>query len=304
MPFEFVCPFCHHRTRVEDRYAGKSGPCVNCGRTVTMPLFDKSGLLVKGKNTEQNDAPIRPRASRMLLIVATIAMVTVISSVGLGLYLAVPFISKKASLAAQRSDSSNLVAIAEALNAYALRHGTYPTPVVKDSNGMPLYSWRVLILPFLGYEELYKKFQLDQPYDSPANINLALEMPDVFGSGFTGKGNTHQTNYALVVGVGTLFPPSGPLSPADAEDPTILVVETVDGSCSWTEPKDIDIGLGVSIGSKPMNDIGGIHRGAALVVTVKEKAYAIPETNSQSLVDAMITPKGGETVDLSIAVEL
>ncbi len=84
-------------------------------------------------------------------------MVTVISSVGLGLYLAVPFISKKASLAAQRSDSSNMVAIAEALNAYALRHGTYPTPVVKIVMVCRFYSWRVLILPFLGVRGTLQK---------------------------------------------------------------------------------------------------------------------------------------------------
>ncbi|MCU0710623.1 MAG: DUF1559 domain-containing protein [Pirellula sp.] len=236
--------------------------------------------------------------------IIAIALATVVVAGGVGVYFAIPFITKKAALAAQRSDSSNMIAIAEALNAYALRYGTYPTPVVKDNSGTPLYSWRVLILPFLGYQQLYDRFQLDQPYDSPANLSLAIEMPRVFASSFTGSGNVDQTNYSLLVGPGTLFPASGPLSPADAEDPTILVVETNDGMCSWSEPMDIDVGKGLSIGSKPMKHIGGIHKGVAIVVTVKEEAYAIPATNSQVLVDALVTPKGGETADLSAAVKL
>jgi hypothetical protein len=261
-------------------------------------------LLVKASGKKQTGAPEKARTKWAPVILVTVALATVFAAMGLGVYLAIPFISKKASLAAQRSDSSNMIAIAQALNAYAVRHGSYPTPIVKDSNGMPLYSWRVLILPFLGYEKLYNRFQLDQPFDSPANLSLAMEMPGVFASGFSGAGSFHQTNYALLVGAGTLFPPTGPLSPADAEDPTILVVETTDGMCSWIEPMDIDVGKGLAIGSKPMKDIGGIHKGVTLVVTVKEEAYAIPATNSQNLVDALVTPKGGETVDMSGAAKL
>jgi hypothetical protein len=304
MPFEFVCPFCHHRTRVDDKYAGQSGPCTNCGRNITLPVFDKNGLLTKASASKQTDAPKSTKTNWKIISVITLALATILSAGGLGIYLAIPFISQKASLAAQRSDSSNMIAIAQALNAYALRHGTYPTPIVKDKSGTPLYSWRVLILPFLGYEDLYNRFQLDQPFDSPANLSLAVEMPNVFASSFAGAGNYQQTNYALLVGPGTLFPPTGPMAPADAEDPTILVVETTDGMCSWTEPRDIEIGRGLAIGSKPMKDIGGIHKGATIVVTVKEEAYAIPATNSQSLIDALVTPTGGETTDMSVAVKL
>lgn len=304
MPFEFICPFCHHRTRVEDKYAGQSGPCANCGRNVTLPVFDKNGLLTKASASEQVKAPKPKGPTWKIVTVLSLALATVLFAGGLGIYFAIPFIKQKASLAAQRSDSSNMITIAQALNAYALRHGTYPTPIVKDKSGTPLYSWRVLILPFLGYEDLYNRFQLDQPFDSPANLSLMTQMPTVFASSFAGAGNYQQTNYALLVGPGTLFPPSGPMSPSDAEDPTILVVETTDGMCSWTEPGDIQIVKGLAIGSKPMKDIGGIHKGAAIVVTVKEEAYAIPATNSQTLIDALVTPKGGETTDMSAATKL
>jgi transcription elongation factor Elf1 len=45
MPFEFTCPFCHHRTKVDDRFAGQAGPCVSCGREVVMPRYNERGML-------------------------------------------------------------------------------------------------------------------------------------------------------------------------------------------------------------------------------------------------------------------
>ncbi|RMF99747.1 MAG: hypothetical protein D6741_08005, partial [Planctomycetota bacterium] len=38
MPIPFRCPYCGHETLVEDQYAGRSGPCVRCGQTITVPV--------------------------------------------------------------------------------------------------------------------------------------------------------------------------------------------------------------------------------------------------------------------------
>ncbi|MEO8269794.1 MAG: hypothetical protein ABI557_08740, partial [Aureliella sp.] len=37
MPFQFTCPYCFKKTLVEDEIAGESGPCANCGKTITVP---------------------------------------------------------------------------------------------------------------------------------------------------------------------------------------------------------------------------------------------------------------------------
>lgn len=44
----------------------------------------------------------------------------------------------------------------------------------------PAYSWRVAILPYLGYHELYASFDFTQPWDSEANKKAAATMPVVF----------------------------------------------------------------------------------------------------------------------------
>lgn len=37
MPIPFTCPYCGAQTPVDERYAGQSGPCYQCGQTVTVP---------------------------------------------------------------------------------------------------------------------------------------------------------------------------------------------------------------------------------------------------------------------------
>jgi hypothetical protein len=37
MPFPFTCPHCGVQMYVSEQYAGRSGPCVQCGKTITVP---------------------------------------------------------------------------------------------------------------------------------------------------------------------------------------------------------------------------------------------------------------------------
>ena len=51
---------------------------------------------------------------------------------------------------------------------------------VTDKAGKPLLSWRVLILPYIDHGDLYKKFKLDEPWDSEANKKLIPLMPKIY----------------------------------------------------------------------------------------------------------------------------
>ena len=41
MPIPFVCPHCGRRTKVPNEFAGQTGPCIECGREVTVPAADR-----------------------------------------------------------------------------------------------------------------------------------------------------------------------------------------------------------------------------------------------------------------------
>jgi hypothetical protein len=210
-----------------------------------------------------------------------------------------PTIQKRALIAAQNRDIDNMKLIAKALNEYADRYGTYPPPVVRDDQGLPLYSWRVLILPFLGYESLYDSFQLDQPYDSANNLQCMSKMPVEYASPSSDAISGHQTNYALIVGPGTLFPPEGPLSPRNIDDPTLLLVETKHGLASWSEPGDIDVSQGARPGNRPMKDLGGLYRDSFTAVSTQEEGFRIPNSVPGAVLDSLLSPQGGEKVDVS-----
>jgi hypothetical protein len=47
-------------------------------------------------------------------------------------------------------------------------------------DGTPLLSWRVLVLPYLGQEELFAQFRLTEPWDSDHNVRLLDRMPSTY----------------------------------------------------------------------------------------------------------------------------
>ena len=75
---------------------------------------------------------------------------------------------------------NNLKQIGIALHSYADVYGHFPPAAICDKKGKKLLSWRVAILPFIGQEALYRKFKLDEPWDSPRNKPLLDEIPNTY----------------------------------------------------------------------------------------------------------------------------
>jgi hypothetical protein len=58
---------------------------------------------------------------------------------------------------------NQLKQLALAMLQYAGEHGgRLPPAILYSTEGRPLHSWRVLILPYLD-EDLYREFHLDEP---------------------------------------------------------------------------------------------------------------------------------------------
>jgi hypothetical protein len=298
MPFEFVCPNCHCKTKVLDKYAGQTGPCVGCGKTVTMPHYNEKGVLVPSIQTIQNadsKAPSKPR-SWMPAIVGAASVFSILLTGAVILWISWPSIKNSVRRVAQNRDFDNMQIIATALNAYADRYGTYPPPIVTDAAGKKLYSWRVLILPFMGHEPLYKSFELSQAWDSATNANLIRQMPSEFGSPNSINAlSTFETNYVLITGPGTLFPPTGPMGYKGIDPETLLLVET-NNSTTWSEPGDIDISRGLKVGNRSMLEMGGLHQGTFTAVTADRVSLRLPSDISPTMLNALVTPNGGEKV--------
>lgn len=116
-------------------------------------------------------------------------------------------------------------------------------PYVCGEDGKPLLAWRVLLLPYLGEEDLYQQIRLDEPWDSEWNRQFTAKTPDAFSGFFDSKtgGNTKFTVVMSQKGE-TPFSPvyfsqdrkSYNIPSRFDSSNTILVMES--GSRSWTDP--------------------------------------------------------------------
>src|SRR5271157_2215344 len=69
---------------------------------------------------------------------------------------------------------NRLLEIGLALHRYHQANGCFPPAYIADKNGKPMHSWRVLILPYMEYDTLYRRLDLTQPWDAPKNKDLLL----------------------------------------------------------------------------------------------------------------------------------
>jgi hypothetical protein len=135
---------------------------------------------------------------------------------------------------------SNLKEIGLALRNYRQDNGRFPPAVVYGQDGQPLYSWRVLILPYLEQQDLYNQFNPNEPWNSPHNHELLVKRPSVYDPvGVVTERTT--TFFQVFIGAGTAFETRQGVALedfSDGPDKTLLVVEAAE-PVPWTKPMDL-----------------------------------------------------------------
>jgi prepilin-type processing-associated H-X9-DG protein len=199
--------------------------------------------------------------------------------------------------------ANNLRQIALALEGYHGRHGRFPPPYVTDADGKPMHSWRTLILPFLGRQDVYDAYKFDEPWDGPNNrkvtdVDLACyRCPSRLGGG---RG---LTDYVVILGPGTAFPEGDtrPTTRDIRDDPafTILVAEAGDMGIRWAEPRDLDVSrMDLRINDTARPGLSSRHPGAINVVMMDGSYKILFDGMSPETLRALITIDGHESVVL------
>jgi hypothetical protein len=139
---------------------------------------------------------------------------------------------------------NNLKQIGLALHNYHTMHGSFPPAYVTDAQGKPLYSWRVLILPYLNEQALYDQFDKTKAWDAPENISLSTMTLPNFQSPLVSNGNSNASNYYCFVSPKTVFPGNRGCKIqeiVDGTSNTLMLVEAVElPGGSWAAPIDFD----------------------------------------------------------------
>jgi uncharacterized protein DUF1559 len=168
------------------------------------------------------------------------------------------------------------------------------------ADGKPLLSWRVVILPHLGEEELYKQFKLDEPWDSAHNRKLIAKRPRVYVP-FRVTAREGETFYQVFKGKDTLFAP-GKLTriPADVTDGTSntgLVYEAGE-PVIWTRPVDLHFD-----DDKPLPKLGGMFGGECGVVLCDGRVVRLRKNANDEHVRRLIMPTDGYVVSDEIFID-
>jgi len=180
--------------------------------------------------------------------------------------------------------SNNLKQLGLALLAYERAYGSFPPAYVADANGKPLYSWRVLILPFLDQGNLAKQIRGDEAWDSPNNAKWTAAPFTIFdcpNDKQPAKSPPALTSYVAVVGPHTAWSGTKPRKLSDFNDPsrTILVVEIANSGIHWAEPRDLYIGqMPVAINPKVGQGISSEHPGGVNAVFADGSVHFLPDT--------------------------
>jgi uncharacterized protein DUF1559 len=200
----------------------------------------------------------------------------------------------QAELLAKKQSSGNLRQIAIAMHNYHSVFRQLPTAAFYDKNGKATLSWRVILLPFLEQNELYKQFNFEEPWDSEHNKKLLDKMPDVYRSPKT-KGPQSTTYYQVITGAGTVFEGRNKIRFVDITDGTsntILAVEAGE-AVPWTKPADVGYDA-----KKPLPKFGGLFKdGFHILWCDGSVRFARRKFDQQTFRDA-ITRAGGEVLQM------
>jgi hypothetical protein len=140
--------------------------------------------------------------------------------------------------------ASRLQYIQTALLCYHESFGCYPPQYILDQKGQPAHSWRVLLLPYLGYDELYQQYDFDEPWNGTHNRLLMGQMPVEYRSPFLDSDSTI-SQYVAIVGENTLWHGATPLRDVDTMSRNaaglVWFVECANSNIEWMEPRDVPL---------------------------------------------------------------
>ncbi len=272
--------------------------------TIVLPLIDNTIYTtlarVLGGKPEPLDALPVPKRSIFSLAVR-LNKRELLDSIGMGHLLteAKPKKQQEPSLDTFRT-AHRFKLVGLALHNYHDQHGRLPTDVAFDKQEKKTrLSWRVHLLPYMGLEDLYREFRLDELWDSEHNKKLITRIPAEYQSSNAKLTAAGKTRMVAPVGEQTIFPstPNRGIRFTDIRDGlsnTIMVVEADDDhAVIWTKPDDLVINA-----KRPLNGLWMRPPGGFLAQFGDGQVMMIRQTIRPENLAALFTRAGGEALFL------
>jgi hypothetical protein len=187
-----------------------------------------------------------------------------------------------------------------AVHNYASENGCLPPAYLADSEGRPMHSWRVLLLPYMEQTQLFNAYNLSEPWNGPNNAKLAGQIGNAFRRP-EATGDSVMTSFVAVVGPQTPFPGARSLKFDDIVDgtsSTIMFVEIANSNICWMEPRDLSFDrMSFRVNDRNIACVGSPYGGARIAL-MNGSVREIKNTLPPEVLRALVTASGHETVDL------
>lgn len=169
-------------------------------------------------------------------------------------------------------------------------------------------SWRVGVLPYLGRNDLYHRFNVDVPWDAPENAPLQKVRVAEFScpqrKTDTDLQGRFLTSYVVPTGDGTMFGPNRTTRRRDITDGTsntMMVVEACGTQIVWTEPRDADVELFIPSINGPGQEVhrsdsvaSSYHKGGAMIGLADGSVRFFAADTPPEIIEALLTVAGDD----------
>ncbi len=224
-------------------------------------------------------------------------LTTAMTTLGLSAGMLLPLAEQVRRATARLQSQNNLKRIGLAFHNYHDVHQFFPPAAVCDTNGKPLLSWRVAILPYIEAGELYRQFDLSKPWDHPVNKRLIPRMPKIYAHSRAPIEETKsgKTRYRVFVGdrPQTLFGLQRGTRFASVQDGlsnTVMAVEAAE-PVTWTKPEPFPFAP-----DRPLPRMSTLFEDGFHTLFGDVSVRLIPNDINEAVFRGMITTNGGEVV--------